>query len=174
MSHEVERLEMDTPPRKRAAYALLAEQLRSLLQDERDFLANLSQFAALVHHAVPGLNWSGFYLRQGATLVLGPFQGKVACVRIPVGRGVCGTCAATGTVQVVPDVHRFPGHIACDSASNSELVLPIVVRGSLAGVLDLDSPHFDRFDADDAAGFETLLAILVDGTDWPAAAAGPR
>jgi len=160
-------LDMSTPALKQQGYALLNQQLQALLEGERDGIANLAQFAALVHQAVPGLNWAGFYLLRGTTLVLGPFQGKVACVRIPVGRGVCGTCAETLRVQVVPDVHAFPGHIACDSASNSELVLPVLVGGRLVAVFDLDSPHLGRFDAHDATGFETLLATLVAGTDLP-------
>jgi GAF domain-containing protein len=160
-------LAMDTPERKREAYALLHRQLQALLAGERDGIANLAQFAALVHHSVPGLNWAGFYLLRGSTLVLGPFQGKVACVRIAVGQGVCGACAATRQAQIVADVHAFPGHIACDSASNAELVLPVVVGGALVGVFDMDSPAFGRFDNDDAAGIAALIATLVSGTDWP-------
>ncbi len=160
-------LDMSSPDLKRQGYDLLNRQLHTLLHGERDGIANLAQFSALVYQAVPHLNWAGFYLLRGATLVLGPFQGKVACVRIPVGRGVCGTCAATRHTQLVPDVHAFPGHIACDSASNSELVLPVLVNDRLVAVFDLDSPLLNRFDADDAAGFTALLATLVAGTDWP-------
>lgn len=160
-------LDMSSPDLKRQGYDLLNRQLQALLEGERDGIANLAQFSALVYQAVPDLNWAGFYLLRGETLVLGPFQGKVACVRIPVGRGVCGTCAATASVQIVPDVHAFPGHIACDSASNSELVLPVLVKGRLLAVFDLDSPLLGRFDEHDAAGFTALVATLAAGTDWP-------
>jgi len=160
-------LDMSSPDLKRQGYALLNRQLQALLEGERDGIANLAQFSALVYQAVPDLNWAGFYLLRGQTLVLGPFQGKVACVRIPVGRGVCGACAASNQPQLVPDVHAFPGHIACDSASNSELVLPVQVDGRLVAVFDLDSPLLNRFDAQDAEGFTALLASLVSGTDWP-------
>lgn len=163
----VDFLDMSTPAAKREAYAQLLAQARSILSGERDRLANLSQFAALVFHAVPDLNWAGTYLAHpGDELVLGPFQGKVACVRIPFARGVCGACARTREIQRVEDVHAFPGHIACDSASRSELVLPMVAGGQLVGVFDLDSPTPARFDADDAAGFEALVGVLVEGTDW--------
>lgn len=161
----IDMLDMSSPARKRAAYDLLNRQLQSLLAGERDMIANLAQFSALFFQSVPGLNWAGFYLLQGSELVLGPFQGKVACVRIPVGRGVCGTCAATRRPQIVPDVHAFPGHIACDSASNSELVLPVIRAGRLVGVFDLDSPQIGRFDMEDALGVQTMLETLVDGTD---------
>ena len=160
-------LDMCSPQAKREAYALLAAQVRSLMQGERDWLANLSQFSALVYGAVPQLNWAGFYMARGEELVLGPFQGKVACVRIPFARGVCGACARTRAVQLVPDVHAFPGHIACDSASQSELVLPVLVKGQLVAVFDLDSPALARFDEDDARGMAEALAVLVQGTDWP-------
>jgi GAF domain-containing protein len=161
-------LDMSTPAAKRAAYGLLHSQVRAVLEGERDALANLSQFAALVYHALPGLNWAGFYMARGEELVLGPFQGKVACVRIPFARGVCGACARTRTPQVVPDVEAFPGHIACDSASRSELVLPVLVGGELRAVFDLDSPLLARFDADDAAGLAAAVEALVAATDWPA------
>ncbi|MBY0368237.1 guanylate cyclase [Roseateles aquatilis] len=158
---------MSSPELKQQSYALLDRQLQSLLAGERDCIANLAQFSALVFQAVPGLNWAGFYLLRDARLVLGPFQGKVACVRIPVGRGVCGACAESLEVQLVPDVHAFPGHIACDSASNSELVLPVLVDGRLAAVFDLDSPQLARFDELDAQGFQAMVSTLVAGTDWP-------
>ncbi len=161
-------LDMSSPAAKREAYAQLAAQVRAVLEGERDWLANLAQFAALVHGAVPHLNWAGFYLAQGETLVLGPFQGALACVRIPFSRGVCGACARTRQVQRVADVHAFPGHIACDARSRSELVLPLLAAGRLVGVFDLDSPLPDRFDADDQAGFEAAVQALVDATDWPA------
>ena len=166
-AHAPDMLDMSNPDLKQQGYVMLNKQLQALLEGERDGIANLAQFSALVYQAVPGLNWAGFYLLRDKTLVLGPFQGKVACVRIPVGRGVCGTCAQTLTAQIVPDVHAFPGHIACDSASNSELVLPVLVGGRLVAVFDLDSPHLDRFDEHDAAGLQAMLATLVAGTDWP-------
>lgn len=162
-------LDMSTSAAKRESYATLESQVRAVLHGERDWLANLAQFAALVFNGVPELNWAGFYMaRANDELVLGPFQGKVACVRIAFSRGVCGACARTRTVQLVEDVHAFPGHIACDAASRSELVLPIVKDGRLLAVFDLDSPRPARFDGDDAAGFEAALQVLVDGTDWAA------
>ena len=147
---------------------LLAE-LRGLLADERDAVANLANTAALLMLRLPALNWAGFYLLQGDTLVLGPFQGKPACVRIPLGRGVCGTAAATRQIQRVADVHAFPGHIACDVASASELVVPVLHGTTLIGVLDLDSPQPDRFSAADAALCEAVAALLAAATDWPTA-----
>ena len=160
-------LDMSTPDAKRASYALLLAQVRAVLEGERDWLANLSQFASLVFNAVPDLNWAGFYIARGEELVHGPFQGKIACVRIPFARGVCGACARTRQVQRVEDVEAFPGHIACDSASRSELVLPVVVGGQLRAVFDLDSPTIARFDTDDAAGFEAAVAAFAQATDWP-------
>ena len=145
----------------REGYDLLAAQLESLLADERDFIANAAQFAAFLFHELDGLNWAGFYLNKGEELVLGPFQGKVACVRIPFGRGVCGAAASSRQTQRVEDVHAFPGHIACDSASNSELVVPLVKDGRLIGVLDLDSPQLARFSAADQLGIERLAAIFL-------------
>ncbi|UXY50843.1 GAF domain-containing protein [Pseudomonas tohonis] len=146
-------------------YALLAAQLESLLADERDFIANASQFSAFLYNELPELNWAGFYLNKQEELVLGPFQGKVACVRIPFTRGVCGAAARTRETQRVEDVHAFPGHIACDSASNSELVVPLVKDGRLIGVLDLDSPSIGRFSEADQAGIEHLAAIFLRLTD---------
>ena len=146
-------------------YALLAAQLESLLADERDFIANASQFSAFLYNELPELNWAGFYLNKQEELVLGPFQGKVACVRIPFTRGVCGAAARTRETQRVEDVHAFPGHIACDSASNSELVVPLVKDGRLIGVLDLDSPSIGRFKEQDQAGIEHLAAIFLRLTD---------
>lgn len=159
-------LDMSSPQRKIEAYELLQRQWQALIAGERDPLANLAQFCALVFQSVPDLNWAGFYLRQDKMLVLGPFQGRVACTRIDIGRGVCGTCAATRQVQIVPDVHAFPGHIACDSASNSELVLPLVIEGRVVAVLDLDSPRLGRFDAHDAQGLAAMLETLIQGTRW--------
>ena len=142
-------------------YAQLNQQLTALIGDERDFVANMANMAALLFHQLPDLNWAGFYLMRGGELVLGPFQGKPACIRIPLGRGVCGTAAATGQTQVVADVHAFPGHIACDADSRSEIVVPLVVNGALIGVLDLDSPKPGRFDEDDRAGLETAAGLLL-------------
>jgi GAF domain-containing protein len=159
-------LDMSTPEAKRASYTLLDAQVRSVLEGERDRIANLAQFAALVFQSVPDLNWAGFYLAHGEELVLGPFQGKVACVRIPFTRGVCGACARSREIQCIEDVHAFPGHIACDSASNAELVLPVVAGGRLVGVFDLDSPVRGRFDAEDVAGFRAAVASLVAATDF--------
>ena len=168
MSFEVaDTLDMSTPDAKRASYDLLVAQVRSVLEGERDWLANLAQFSALVYQSVPHLNWSGFYMARGEELVVGPFQGKVACVRIPFTRGVCGACARSREVQLVEDVHAFPGHIACDSASNSELVLPVLAGDRLVAVFDLDSPLTARFDAEDARGFAEAVAVLAAGTDWP-------
>lgn len=146
-------------------YGLLAAQLEALLADERDFIANAAQFSAFLYSQVEDLNWAGFYLNRNDELVLGPFQGQVACVRIPFGRGVCGAAAATGETQRIEDVHAFPGHIACDSASNSELVIPLVKDGRLIGVLDLDSPKLARFSEADQVGIERLAAIFLRLTD---------
>jgi L-methionine (R)-S-oxide reductase len=133
----------------------------ALLANEPDSVANLANAAAAIYHTLPDLNWAGFYLLQGNTLVLGPFQGKPACVRIPLGQGVCGTAAAQRRSILVPDVHQFPGHIACDTASESELVVPLLRNATLIGVLDLDSPRRARFDARDQAGCEELAATIV-------------
>ncbi|WP_339524631.1 GAF domain-containing protein [Pseudomonas sp. EA_35y_Pfl2_R111] len=146
-------------------YPLLIAQLQALLAGERDFIANAAQFSAFLFQELSDLNWAGFYLARGEELVLGPFQGKVACVRIPFGRGVCGAAAATGQTQRVADVHEFAGHIACDSASNSELVVPLFKGGRLLGVLDLDSPSLARFSAADQAGVERLVEVFVELTD---------
>lgn len=146
-------------------YDLLAAQVQALFADERDFIANAAQFSAFLYHQVEDLNWAGFYLNRDEQLVLGPFQGQVACVRIPFGKGVCGAAAATRQTQRVEDVHAFPGHIACDSASNSELVIPLVKQGRLIGVLDLDSPRLARFSEADRVGLERLAAIFLELTD---------
>ncbi|EST14756.1 GAF domain protein [Pseudomonas putida S610] len=146
-------------------YALLAAQVQALFADERDFTANAAQFSAFVYHQIEDLNWAGFYINRDEQLVLGPFQGQVACVRIPFGKGVCGTAAATRQTQRVEDVHAFAGHIACDSASNSELVIPLIKEGRLVGVLDLDSPTIGRFSEADQAGLEQLAAIFLELTD---------
>lgn len=146
-------------------YRLLAAQLESLLADERDFIANAAQFSAFLYTQLDDLNWAGFYLNRDEELVLGPFQGQIACVRIPFGKGVCGTAAQNRQTQRVHDVHEFPGHIACDSASNSEVVVPLIKDGRLIGVLDLDSPSVGRFSEEDQAGIETLAAIFLKATD---------
>ncbi|MEN5305403.1 GAF domain-containing protein [Pseudomonas sp. TWI628] len=146
-------------------YNLLAAQVQALFADERDFIANAAQFSAFLYNQVDDLNWAGFYLNRNEELVLGPFQGQVACVRIPFSKGVCGAAAATRQTQRVEDVHAFPGHIACDSASNSELVIPLVKDGRLIGVLDLDSPKLARFSEADQVGLERLAAIFLALTD---------
>ena len=146
-------------------YELRAAQLQALLTGESDFIANAAQFAAFLFHELESLNWAGFYLARGDELVLGPFQGKVACVRIPLGRGVCGAAAASRQTQRVEDVHAFAGHIACDSASNSELVVPLIKDGRLIGVLDLDSPSLGRFSEADQRGIEQLCGIFLAATD---------
>jgi GAF domain-containing protein len=144
-------------------YAQLLDQARALMHGERDRIANAANLSALLWHALPDLNWCGFYLYDGTELVVGPFQGLPACIRIPLDKGVCGAAASTRTTQVVADVNTFPGHIACDSASQSECVVPLVAAdGSLIGVLDLDSPRTGRFDAEDARGLETLARAFVE------------
>jgi GAF domain-containing protein len=146
---------------KRTLYDELAKALDALTAGETDPIANMANAAALIWQYLPDLNWAGFYRAQGEELVLGPFQGKPACIRIPFGSGVCGTAAATLTAQCVADVHSFPGHVACDAASASELVVPIVVGERLIGVFDLDSPVPARFDADDMAGCIRLMDVLA-------------
>ncbi len=146
---------------KVALYADLAGQIDALLTDECDVTANLANAAAAIYHTLPELNWAGFYILRGRELVLGPFQGKPACVRIAIGRGVCGAAAEQRRAFLVPDVHAFPGHIACDSVSQSELVIPLIHDDALIGVLDLDSPRLARFDALDQAGCEALVAVIV-------------
>lgn len=148
-------------------YEELDKQLAALFEGERNFIANAAQFSAFIYQTLDALNWSGFYLAQGEELVLGPFQGKVACVRIPFGRGVCGTTAVKRETVVVADVHAFPGHIACDAASNSEIVLPVIQDGELIGVFDIDSPETNRFSDVDRAGLEKLVARFAAMTDRP-------
>ncbi|QNR97778.1 GAF domain-containing protein [Stenotrophomonas sp. 169] len=143
-------------------YAQLLEQARALVHGESDRIANAANLSALIYHAVPQLNWAGFYLFDGTELVVGPFQGLPACVRIPLHKGVCGAAATQRVTQRIDDVDAFPGHIACDSASRSELVVPLVKGDTLIGVLDLDSPDPARFDADDQAGLEAIAAVFVD------------
>lgn len=155
---------------KAEQYAQLLGQARALLHGERNVVANAANLSALLWHALPRLNWCGFYLYDGTELVVGPFQGLPACVRIPLGKGVCGAAASSGRTQVVEDVNAFPGHIACDSASRSECVVPLFAGGRLLGVLDLDSPDLARFDAEDAAGLEAIGAAFVDAVSMDAAA----
>jgi len=156
---------------KAADYASLAAELNGLLADERDAIANAANTAALLFEALPRINWAGFYFwrtRKGAPgeLVVGPFQGKPACVRIALGKGVCGTAAATRKTIVVRDVHEFPGHIACDAASRSEIVVPLIKDETLLGVLDIDSPVLARFDEADRQGLESIAAIFVRGSEF--------
>jgi L-methionine (R)-S-oxide reductase len=166
MSHQLRSAPAGTP--KTLLYEELGAQLTGLYAGERDGLANTANMAALLYAGLPDLNWAGFYFLRGNELVLGPFQGKVACVRIPMGKGVCGTAAARRETVIVADVHEFPGHIACDAASQSEIVLPLVQGGRLIGVLDLDSPTIARFDERDAAGLSALTAILLQASDFSA------
>ncbi len=164
------RIDADNKPE---AYAQLLAQARGLLAGEPNRIANAANLSALVFDALPDLNWVGFYFFDGRELVVGPFQGKPACVRIALGRGVCGTAAATRSTQLVHDVHAFPGHIACDAASNSEIVVPIIARdGALVGVWDVDSPLVGRFDAHDRAGMEALVQLFVDSLSDQASAHG--
>ncbi len=146
---------------KPALYADLASAAHGLTEGEPDAIANMANVAALIWQALPDLNWAGFYRFDGTELVLGPFQGKPACIRIPIGQGVCGTAAAERRTQCVADVHAFPGHIACDAASRSEIVVPVIHAGRLLGVLDLDSPAPARFDAEDVSGLEALVALIA-------------
>ena len=146
---------------KAALYRDLARELEALLTGETDAVANAANAAAAIYHSLPDLNWAGFYFLRDDTLVVGPFQGRPACTRIALGVGVCGTAARERRSILVPDVHAFPGHIACDAASRSELVVPLLRDGGVIGVLDLDSPELGRFDAEDQTGCETLAGILV-------------
>lgn len=148
-------------------YDELARQLTGLLAGERDIIANAANTAALIFHALPELNWAGFYFLRDGELVLGPFQGKPACVRIPLGRGVCGAAAARRQTLRVADVNEFPDHIACDSASRSELVVPLIRAGAVLGVLDLDSPSPGRFSPADQAGLERIAALFVSASATP-------
>ena len=156
----------------RPDYDLLVRQVTSILEGERDLTANASQFSALVYDTIADLNWAGFYFTvpskkgEGNDLLVGPFQGKPACARIPFGRGVCGATAVKRETIVVADVHAFPGHIACDSASASEIVIPVLKDDRLTGVFDIDSPKPDRFSDEDRAGLEAMLAAFVAGTDF--------
>jgi len=150
---------------KQEQYDELTRQARGLLAGERDRVANAANLSALIWHGLPDLNWCGFYFLKGTELVLGPFQGKPACVRIALGSGVCGAAAQERRTMIVLNVHEFPGHIACDGASNAELVVPLVKDGSVLGVLDLDSPRLARFDEEDAAGIEALARVWLEASD---------
>src|SRR5687767_14828189 len=155
---------IDSTQPKPELYRELVGELAALIAGERDFIANLANASALLYHALPDLNWAGFYLLKQGELVVGPFQGKPACVRIAIGKGVCGTAAARRETVLVRDVHEFPGHIACDAASNSEIVVPMIRAGELIGVLDLDSPKVARFDQEDREGLEKFVAALLAAT----------
>ena len=147
---------------KEQQYEQLINQAKSLVSGEHDLIANMANLSALLFNNLENINWAGFYLYKEDQLVLGPFQGQPACIRIPLGKGVCGTSAETRTVQRIADVHEFDGHIACDAASNSEIVIPLVVEGQLIGVLDIDSPVFDRFSQLDENGLVEIAAVLLD------------
>ena len=153
------------PQDQEALYSLMTSQLEALVADCPPISA-LANAAALIWDALTDINWAGFYLLKENMLHLGPFQGKTACTLIPVGRGVCGAAAAAREIQLVPDVHQFPGHIACDSASNSEIVLPLIKDGRLLGVMDIDSPRFARFDRVDANGLNRMCDVLTRAVDW--------
>src|ERR1700721_2767271 len=167
MKEQAQAKPVSTLPTKSALYEQLRDKLRELMRDQTDFLANISNFAALLFTTLPELNWAGFYLLRGTDLVLGPFQGKPACSCIAMGDGVCGTAALQRAAVVVPDVHAFPGHIVCDEASQSEMVLPVFKDGRLVGVLDLDSPLSGRFDETDRDSIQQLLQTLMEGTVVP-------
>jgi L-methionine (R)-S-oxide reductase len=157
-------IKTDASLSKTANYREIATQLSGLFSGERDGLANTANMCALLYQMLPNVNWVGFYFLQGGELVLGPFQGKVACVRIPLGRGVCGTAAARREILVVPDVNEFPGHIVCDASSRSEIVVPLVQAGRLLGVLDLDSPNLSRFDHEDKEGLQAAANLLLQSS----------
>ncbi|MEP3350590.1 MAG: GAF domain-containing protein [Marinomonas sp.] len=158
-------IEVNTTSSPQETYQELNAQLAALLSGERDFICNAAQFSAFVMQTVPDLNWSGFYFARDEELVLGPYMGKVACTRIPFGRGVCGEAAKTQETQRIEDVHAFDGHIACDAASASELVVPVISQGKLIGVFDMDSPKVGRFTEVDQAGIESFVATFVSATD---------
>lgn len=154
-------LNIDSTQPKPALYASVVAQVRALLEGERDAIANFANTTSLLYHSLPDLNWVGFYLLKEGELVVGPFQGKPACVRIALGKGVCGTAAARRATVIVENVHEFDGHIACDSASNSEIVVPLLRGNELIGVLDVDSPKFARFDQEDRLGLERVVAEVL-------------
>jgi GAF domain-containing protein len=155
---------------KREMYLRLCEQLDALLRGETDIIANAANTAALLANSLPDINWAGFYFLRNQVLVLGPFQGKPACVRIALGKGVCGRAAESGETVMVADVNQFPGHIACDPASQSEIVVPLVSWGKAIGVLDVDSASLNRFDEDDREGLESVVSVFLEsatGSEWP-------
>lgn len=154
------------PTDKKSLYNLLTMQLEALIEPDLPLVTNLSNASALINEALDRINWAGFYLMKEDNLILGPFQGKVACVKIQLGKGVCGTAAKNEQTQLVEDVHKFAGHIACDSASNSEIVVPIKVNGKIVGVLDIDSPEISRFDDQDKEGLEAVVHILENQCNW--------
>lgn len=154
------------PENKSELYGLINAQLKALLENENKVIPNLANASALLSMALKDINWAGFYLLRDNELFLGPFQGKPACIHIPIGKGVCGKAVAENKTMLVPDVHAFPGHIACDSASRSEIVIPLQVGDRIVGVLDIDSPILSRFDAIDKEGLEEFAGILVTGCDW--------
>ncbi|MBQ4240912.1 MAG: GAF domain-containing protein [Oscillospiraceae bacterium] len=147
-------------------YTIMAKQLESLIEEDSSYVPVLSNCAALLWEQFEDINWAGFYLVKGDILVLGPFQGKLACIHIEKGKGVCGTAWASDSTQLVPDVHKFPGHIACDSASNSEVVVPVRREGEVVAVIDIDSPSFERFTAEDAQGLELIAEVLGRSVEW--------
>ena len=147
-------------------YELLKAQLEAVVYDEQDTIANLANASAILQMCLSNINWVGFYLMRENQLVLGPFQGKPACIRIDIGKGVCGTAVATDSTQLVMDVHQFPGHIACDSASNSEIVIPLHHEGKIVGVLDIDSPFLARFNEKDKTGLEACAHVLEQACNW--------
>ena len=147
-------------------YMIMAKQLESLIEEDSSYVPVLSNCAALLWEQLEDINWAGFYLVKGDILVLGPFQGKLACIHIEKGKGVCGTAWASDSTQLVPDVHKFPGHIACDSASNSEVVVPVRRDGEVVAVIDIDSPSFERFTAEDARGLELIAEVLGRSVEW--------
>ena len=172
MSHASPTTPLARPADKPASYAELRTRIAGLLDGETDWLANLANVSAAIYEWLPDLNWAGFYLLKRGELVLGPFQGRTACVRIAVGKGVCGTAVAEGESQVVPDVHVFPGHIACDARSRSEIVIPVRdVAGDIVAVLDLDSPKTATFDDEDRVGLEAIVEDLASAIDWSRAVA---
>lgn len=164
--HNMKDINTAYPEDKSNFYQLLLSQMKSLLEGEQDVIANLANASALLNEALKDINWVGFYLLKNNELVLGPFQGKVACVRIPVGKGVCGTAVSENKTQLVKNVHEFPGHIACDSASNSEIVIPLRNKGKIVGVLDIDSPLIGRFDETDACELEKLAVVIEEACCW--------
>ena len=147
-------------------YTIMAKQLESLIEEDSSYVPVLSNCAALLSEQFEDINWAGFYLVNGGILVLGPFQGKLACIHIEKGKGVCGTAWASDSTQLVPNVHKFPGHIACDSASNSEVVVPVRREGEVVAVIDIDSPSFERFTAEDAQGLELIAEVLGRSVEW--------